>query len=61
LVSVAIPVFDELQITAVSVCVLLLLNVPVAMKLCTVPAVAVGVAGLMAIDTRFAGVRLFGW
>jgi hypothetical protein len=57
---VAIVLSEELQEVEARVCVLLSLNVPVAMKGWTALTVSDGLAGLTAIETRPVGSRLAG-
>jgi hypothetical protein len=59
--TVAMTVLEELHVTEANVCVLLLLNVPMATKLWAVPAGIDGLSGLKEIDTRFAGANVGGW
>lgn len=53
-------VFDELQVTEASCCVLLSLNVPVAVKRWAVPRGTLGLPGLSEMETRFGGVSVAG-
>ena len=57
---VATVFVEELHVTEASVCVLLLLNVPVAVSFCAVPTGIDGFSGLTAIDTRFGGMSIAG-
>ena len=57
LVTVATAVFDELHRADARVCVLVSLNVPVAMSCCAAPATMVGLAGVIVMDTSPAGVN----
>lgn len=57
LLTVATPVLDELQVTdAVRSCVVLSVNVPVAVHCCAVPLAIEGLVGVTAMDTSVAGV-----
>ena len=56
LLTVATPVSDELQVTdAVKSCVVLSVNVPVAVNCCAVPLAMEGLVGVTARDTSVAG------
>ncbi len=56
---VAMPVFDELQVTAVvRFCVVLSENVPVAANCLVVPLAMLGLDGVTAMDTSVAGVTV---
>src|SRR5208282_3919289 len=53
-------VLDELQVTEASCCVLLSLNVPVAVKRCAPSRGTVGLLGLNEMERRFGGVSVAG-
>ena len=57
ILMVATPVLDELQVTdAVKSCVVLSVNVPVAVNCCAVPLAMAGLVGVTSMDTSVAGV-----
>jgi hypothetical protein len=59
LLTVAAPVLDELHVTdAVKSCVVLSVNVPVAVNFCAVPLAMEGLVGVTAMDTSVAGVTV---
>jgi hypothetical protein len=59
--TVAMVLLEELHVAEAKVCVLLSLNVPVAVKFWAVPAGIFGPIGLTEIDTRLAGTSVAGW
>src|ERR1039457_2164113 len=60
LVMLTAAVSEELQVTEASCCVLLSLNVPVAIICCAVSSGTVGLFGFTAMETRFGGVDVPG-
>lgn len=60
LLMVVVVVSDELHVTEASCCMLPSLNVPVAMNCCVVRGDSMTVAGVTAIESRFAGVSVVG-